>query len=205
METHGIKSLGYPVEQINTLIIEQLIREFPPVASVEAYCTVDGILIIDVVQRRPVIRIICNNGQSYYIDYNGKILPLSHKYTSHVPVVNGFIPANIPVINNTSVIPADTLKKNRTQLYDLYRMGRYIYDDPFLSSQIQQIYVYPGGMMDMLPRIGNHVISFGHVDDMEYKFEKLKTFYSKALSAVGWNEYKKIDVKFSNQIVCTKN
>jgi len=53
--------------------------------------------------------------------------------------------------------------------------------------------------------LGNHTIVFGSADQIENKFEKLKTFYIKGLNAVGWEQYKKINLKYEGQIVAEKN
>ena len=60
------------------------------------------------------------------------------------------------------------------------------------------------GQMEMFPRVGNHVISFGQPKDMKKKMERLRTFYTEVLNKVGWNKYKRIDLQYSNQIVCVK-
>ena len=43
--------------------------------------TIDGGLKVDVKQRNPIIRIINADGDSYYLDDEGKLMPLSDKYT----------------------------------------------------------------------------------------------------------------------------
>ena len=56
----------------------------------------------------------------------------------------------------------------------------------------------------MFPRVGNHVISFGQPKKKKKKMERLRTFYTEVLNKVGWNKYKRIDLQYSNQIVCVK-
>ena len=57
---------------------------------------------------------------------------------------------------------------------------------------------------ELVPKVGNHKIVFGGIDNLESKFEKLMIFYKKGLSKTGWNEYSEINLKFKNQVVCTK-
>jgi cell division protein FtsQ len=46
---------------------------------------------------------------------------------------------------------------------------------------------------------------FGEAKDFEEKFEKLKTFYTEGLNKTdGWNKYSTINIKYKNQVVCTK-
>ena len=49
---------------------------------------------------------------------------------------------------------------------------------------------------------GNQEILFGKIEDFVGKFQKLQTFYKKIIPAKGWNMYKKINLKFENQIIC---
>ena len=52
--------------------------------------------------------------------------------------------------------------------------------------------------------MGSHKIILGSAHDLEKKFEKLKVFYRKGLEKVGWDRYQTINLKFENQVVCTK-
>ena len=69
---------------------------------------------------------------------------------------------------------------------------------------IVQIYVDEKNNVELIPRVGNHNIILGDASDLENKLEKLMIFYKKGLSKTGWNEYSTINLKYKNQIVCTK-
>jgi cell division protein FtsQ len=56
----------------------------------------------------------------------------------------------------------------------------------------------------LIPRVGYQQIVFGKPVNVEDKFRKLKLFYEKGISDKGWNNYSYINLKFKNQIVCTK-
>jgi cell division protein FtsQ len=38
--------------------------------------------------------------------------------------------------------------------------------------------------------------------DIEAKFKKIKIFYKEILPAKGWDTYRKVSVKYRNQIIC---
>jgi cell division protein FtsQ len=86
----------------------------------------------------------------------------------------------------------------------IYEFARFVIDDDFWNAQITQVYVNGPNDIELIPRVGSQVILIGNLDDFEKKLEKLKLFYEKALPAEGWNKYKKINLKYSNQIICTK-
>ena len=86
----------------------------------------------------------------------------------------------------------------------MYKFALFLQDDDFWNSQIEQIYVHPNGEVDLIPRVGNHRIALGSLADFGSKLDKLKLFYEKAIPKVGWEKYSVINLKYKNQIVCTK-
>ena len=63
----------------------------------------------------------------------------------------------------------------------------------------------PGKEIELVPRVGDHIVYLGKLEHFEDKLDRLKTFYGKALNEVGWNKYSRISLEFSNQIICTKH
>ena len=57
---------------------------------------------------------------------------------------------------------------------------------------------------ELVPRTGSHTVIFGSPDDAEEKLAKLLTFYRRGLRNIGWEEYRTINVKYKEQVVCTK-
>ena len=53
-------------------------------------------------------------------------------------------------------------------------------------------------------RSGNYKVIFGKLKDIDIKFKKLMAFYNKALVDKTIKKYKTINVKYHNQVVCTK-
>ena len=52
--------------------------------------------------------------------------------------------------------------------------------------------------------VGDQKIIFGEIDDFDYKFAKLKAFYTGIVPVYGWERYSAVNLKFSDQIVCTR-
>lgn len=76
--------------------------------------------------------------------------------------------------------------------------------NPFWDAQIEQIYVLSDQNVELVPRVGDHLIYLGRLKDYDQKLARLKEFYQKALNKVGWNKYSRINVEFDNQIICTR-
>jgi len=196
--------VGRDISTIDTESMEYKINNHPSVFNSEVYKTIDGRLIVQVEQRTPVIRLFSYNGDSYYIDSTGSIMPTSKRYTARVLVANGHIyDSFIDVVELNAKEMPDSLR-SRFIVDDLFQMVEFIRNHDFWEAQIEQLYVNKELEFELIPRVGNHRIVFGDASFIEQKFNKLKIFYEKGLSKTGWNEYSIINLKFANQVVCTK-
>jgi cell division protein FtsQ len=196
---------GKGLWELNTEKIEGPIRKQSYVEDANVYVTNDGRVFVDVIQRQPVLRIITKSYTSFYIDGHGQILPINPNYPARVLVASGNIsdscvrhaPKSFDSLFADSVSAAGSLSS-------LFRMAIYIENDPFFRSQISQIYVNDADEIELIPLVGNHVILFGKAEDMEDKFTRLYAFYKFGLNKIGWNKYDIINIKFKNQVVCSK-
>ena len=205
IERRMYSPIGHPLWHINTLQIEKHLFELHPVRMVSAFKTSDGRLNIQIEQRKPIMRVINSRNQSYYIDTEGQILPLSSKFTAHVLIINGNILEPFQIKPDVKILSWNGKPNEQPPLIcQVFELGRYIAEDEFWNSQIAQIYVETPDDIELIPRVGAHVVKLGGVDDYETKLQKLKIFYERGLTAVGWNQYSEVNLKFKNQIICTK-
>ena len=161
-----------------------LVSKNEMIAQVEAYKTPSGIIKLEVMQKMPILRIMGVRG-SYYVDNLGTTMPISRRYAAHVPIVSGYVEKELAVT-------------------DLYKFALFLQENEFWNDQIEQIYVYPDNDIELIPRVGNHRIMLGTLDEFEEKLANLKLFYEQAIPKVGWEKYSMINLKYKNQIVCTK-
>ncbi len=196
-------TISNKIKDFNILAIEKKLNNNAAIQKAQVYKTIDGKIVADIKQRRPIARIFSNN-ESYYIDEKGKLMPLSTKYTARVLVVNGNIKESFAknYLYNLNYLPDSIASK--TLLDDIYKIAEYIDKSKFWKSQIEQMYVNKDLEFDLIPKVGNHKIVFGRAKDIDEKFNKLMVFYKKGLKKTGWNEYSKINLKYKNQVVCTK-
>ena len=199
--------VGQPKSSVHIAEIERMLNSHADIANAKVYLTVDGRLKVEIKQRKPLLRVINLNGDSYYIDDAGKLMPLSEKYTANVIVANGNITESFASAYKYPLgeILKDSVTQKNKMLHELYAMAKYITADPFWKAQVQQIYVNTDNDMELVPMVGNQKIIFGDTTVMDEKFKKLLIFYQQGLNTTGWwNKYSIINLKFKNQIVCTK-
>lgn len=100
------------------------------------------------------------------------------------------------VVVVTGAVDADLEK-------ELVGFVHYINSDVFWKAQVQQIHVRKNGELLLIPRVGDHKIEFGKIENLEKKFRNLKAVYIKGFSKSGWEKYSIISLKFENQVICT--
>jgi len=153
-----------------------------------------------------ILRIFNEKGESFYLDGLGNLLPLNPAFSARVLVATGSIPE--PFSMKVCYLN-DKVRKNDSLTYysvmnNLYKLSAFITENKFLKAQIEQIYVDPNGELELIPRIGTHTIMIGNAENLQDKFERLFVFYRYGLSKTGWSKYNIINIKFKNQVVCSK-
>jgi cell division protein FtsQ len=197
---------GKTLHSINISLLENIINNNPFVAHAEVFSTIDGKLNIEVIPRNPIVRIVNYFNESFYIDDEGVFMPLSEKYSASVPVATGFIydrEADHHVRGITGKEITDT-SFHSPGIEKVYLLADYIRHHEFWNAQVEQVFVNSDGDMELIPRVGNHTIVLGDEKDMNEKFNKLFLFYKEGLSKQGWEKYGVINLKYKDQVVCTK-
>ncbi len=170
-------------DELNLNKLENSINAHPMIQKSEVFVSVDGVLKAVVQQKTPVARVVDEQG-SFYIDYEGNTMPLSDNYTARVPLISGE--------NNV---------KNKKKLSEVLKM---IYDDEFLKKNIIGIQVLSDESLLMSNRNFDYQIDFGKMLNEEQKFKNYKAFFQKAVVDSTLYKYKKINLRFTHQVVCTK-
>lgn len=184
LQQKGVYPLGKDMDAVNVRLIEETLRRSPFVAGAEVCKTEGGFVCISLRQRMPVMRVMADGGDDYYVDNNGGIMQKS-RYVSDIIVATGHI-------------SRDYARRVLT------KVGNTIVADKFWRSQVVQLNVLPDGTVEMVPRVGDNIVYLGRPDGLRRKLDRLRKFYKYGLSRVGWDRYSYISVEFDNQIICKK-
>lgn len=166
-------------------------RRVPFLTHVSASVSVSGKVVVRADQRRPIARLYYG-AREFYLDADGTLFPTSPIGYCNVLVAGG---------DFTEPLRLDSLNAQATALW---RLAAFLDEEDDYRDLIDQIYIERDGDMMMVPKVGDHVIELGTVDDLDTKFANLLTFYRKGMPRAGWNTYSKISLKFKGQVVCTK-
>lgn len=162
--------------------LEKNVLSNPYIESATVFLTVDGLLSTIVKQREPIFRVFQKEG-AYYIDKHGVKVPLSNNFSARVPLVTGDI--------------------KEEDLREITHLVKKINADDFLKKEIIGINKMSNEYVFSV-RSGDYKIEFGDLKDVQTKFKKLKAFYNKAFADKSIHQYKAINVKYHNQVVCAK-
>ena len=161
--------------------LENKLSSHDMIENSEVYISINGKLKIDIKQRNPYARVISDS--SFYIDNNGTKMPLSDNYSARVLLVHG--------LNDESKIDY------------VFKLIKTIRDDEFLNSNVTDILISKSDI-SLRVRNCNFEVLVGDLNNLETKIKNFKAFYQKAYRDKILNNYKKVNLQFNNQIVCTK-
>lgn len=199
LEQKKLYPLEKPLKDVNARKIEETLMQSPFVKSAECYKTEGGLVDINLTQRMPIVRIKSINNEDYYVDDHQQIMP-NTKYTSDLIIATGYI------------------SKSFAQRY-ISILSKSLMENDLWRNQIEQINVLPDKGIELIPRVGNHIIFIGYLPETQYikkrqqdiqgfvnkKMERLEKFYKYGLSKAGWNKYAYINLEFDNQIICKRH
>lgn len=175
-------------------VLESKLRDLPQAERSNAFVNNSGQLSIEVIQRKPLYRVIRQNGSSYYVDRNGVKFPVSRKYTARVPVATGQLSDNCR-------ITGPLVTESEQELFTLFEA---LAGDKFWSAQFGQVQVNEAQEFELIPRVGDQVVLVGDASDIDSKLKNLRIFYHEGIERAGWDTYRTINLKFKDQVVCKK-
>ena len=171
-----------PKEKLVLNTIEKVIETNEMVKNAQVYLTVNGELTSKIVQRQPIGRV--EGISKFYVDEDGKRMPLSKNYSARVPIITGKITGK--------------------SLEDAYVILKYINGDDFLRKNVIGIHIEDEDKYQLKFRVENFTVNLGNVENLESKFNNFKAFYTKATKDKTLGNYTMVSLEFDNQVVCTK-
>ncbi|HZB14914.1 MAG TPA: FtsQ-type POTRA domain-containing protein [Chryseolinea sp.] len=183
---------GTNIDRLSLKEIEKKISKQPFIKKADLYTDLKGNLVVSAELRRPVARIVRNDGPDGYIAEDGTIMPVSDKFTSRVVLVSGSYVSQLLKQSNMH-------EKEESQR--ILQLISTIRDDEFWSAQIAQLDIDSKARITFFPQVGDERIEFGKPENTEAKFKKLLIFYKEILPRTGWNKYNRVNLEYEGQIV----
>jgi len=171
-----------PKEIIDLNGLENALTSNPMIKEAQVFIDVDGKITAEIEQKKPIARVSTN--ASFYIDDTGSYMPLSTNYTARVPLVTG------------------TVYKN--ELTNVFTIAKKVQQDDFLKKHVVEIHQKENKSIDLKFRLNDFTIQLGSLKSLDKKINNLKAFYQKAMRDKTLESYSIVNLKFDNQVICTK-
>jgi len=169
-----------PKEVLDLNSMEVRLTENPMVREAEVFITVDGKLHASIEQRSPIGRVL--GTPNYYIDMDGKRMPLSEIFSARVPLVTGVTDKSIAWV--TPVL-------------------RKIQSDSFMKNSIVALHLNASNEIELTVRKHDFKVLFGTPDHIDKKFQNFKAFYKNTKATKQLEAYNAVNLKFIGQVVAT--
>lgn len=179
-----VKNQPYRKKVKDSLVLnelEKVLNQHPMIAKAEVYQTVNKSLGIQITQREPLARVM--GAESFYVDIEGDRMPLSRNYSARVPLLSGM----------------DSL-----DLKQIYPLLTKIRQDEFFNKKITGISKNKKNDFILSLRSSSVQVNFGKITELDEKLKNFKAFYTKAYQENILDTYTMVNLKYTNQVVCTK-
>ncbi|MEM9679916.1 MAG: hypothetical protein AAF901_06295 [Bacteroidota bacterium] len=171
-----------PKEIIDLNQLETALNSNPMIKKAQLFMSVDGVLSAEIEQKRPIARVSTN--ASFYIDDEGSFMHLSTNYSARVPLVTGVV--------------------NKNNLSNIFKIASAVDADGFLKKHVVEIHQNADATIDLRIRKSDFKVQLGHLKHLEKKINNFKAFYQKAMKDKTLNSYSIVNLRFDNQVICTK-
>ena len=171
-----------PKEIIDLNGLEKALTSNPMIKEAQVFIDVEGKITAEIEQKKPIARVSTN--ASFYVDDMGSYMPLSTNYTARVPLITG------------------TFYKN--DLVNVFTIANKIQQDEFLKKHVVEIHQNENKSIDLKFRLNDFTIQLGSLKSLDKKINNLKAFYQKAMKDKTLDSYRMVNLKFDNQVICTK-
>lgn len=187
-----IEVVGKAVKEVDPGEITNVLKRNPYIASVNFVHFAGKKLVIDYTLKNIVLHVFTPNGEHYFVDDNGTVVPFTSKMKDYLMIVNGNIPDNYT-----------SCRKAPRKVQEALALAEKINENDFYQAMFRQIYVGGRGL-ELTSSVGSQNILFGSMENADQKLRNLKTVYENGLSHKGYNTYAQLDARYRNRIIATK-
>ena len=182
------------VGEVAPIEIESTLQHNPFIREANVFVNTEGVLSVTVEQREPIMRVMDQRGESYYVDMNAVRMPVSEHFTARVVVVTGKVDGN----------QWKSTDQEEWEGSSLHEVVQLIHNDEVLKALVEQIHCTGPDRFVLVPKVGEVDIEFGGAGNAADKLQKLKTFYSTVYKADGLTNYEGLDLSYSERVIAKR-
>lgn len=194
------------VKEVDTKAINKVVSTCPYLQDNEVSVSLGRNIVVKAQQRRPIVHLFYGK-EEFYLDRYGRCVPTSELGDVNVIMANGVFQQQLS--DNYVEMDLERYSKDSAKCHygivRVWQMACYLDQHDKLRDQYDQIYLAPNGDLILVPVLGDFTIVIGDPVDLDTKFKNLQRLTEKVFPKVGWDFYSQINLKYHNQVVCTKS
>lgn len=180
-----------PIHELQIAEIEDMLLSDTRIYAAEVFVDVQQNLHVEIIQRRPIMRVMNKQGDQFYVDQTGEYVAQSNFRAVRVPVISGHVESLKPT---QLIAPESKLNK-------AFIIVNQIRKDEFLSALVEQIYFEKDNRIILIPKVGEEKIILDHIDDLPGKLKNLIVYYKEVAKSNSWGKYDEIDISYRKQVI----
>lgn len=188
------------ISSVDMMQIQKLLDSNPWIDHASAYIGLNDTLVINAKEFEPVLRVFNRDKGSVYVTREGVVFPPCPHYSPRVIIASGNFDFPKPSKNSRVT---DSIYAN-AGLNDALTIALAIGDDPFLSGNVGQLYKNDHNEYELVVNNLSARVILNNTDALENKLTRLAILLEKFSGTEELNAYKTLNLKYKNQIVCTK-
>lgn len=188
------------ISKIDLLKIQKKLQTNPWVETSSAYIGLNDTLMVKVKEYEPMLRVFNMDGESVYITQEGVIFPSCPHHTPRTIIANGHF--NYPEPHKGDRVCDSLFRASGIQ--EALVIVEAIQKDDFLAGTIGQIYKNTHDEYELMVNNLQARVLLGDTVGVDSKLSHLKTLLEHYSGTEELAGYKTVNLKYKNQIVCTK-
>ena len=164
--------------------VRNYIKSIPWAIYTDANITLDEVMVVNIAECQPIMRVYNKNGRSVYLDADGNVYPDKSGYSMHLLIGSGYITdENLPKV---------------------FKVMKSVLNNSYSNCCVKQVY-FDGKNYELVMNNVDMKVVLGDDKDVDEKLMNLKYFFEQMQGSPELKNYCKINFNFENQVVCTKN
>ena len=185
-----------PIEEVRAYL-----NTIPWAIYTDANITLDEVLVVQIIECQPVMRVYNKKGQPVYLDEEGRIFPVKADHPLHLLVGSGNL--NFEAVTKTSACISDSLYQT-SDLPKIFEVMRKVQNNTYTNCCVKQVY-FDGKEYELVMNNVDLKVILGSDSNVELKLRNLQYFFERMQGSPDLKDYCKINFNFENQVVCTRN
>ena len=181
--------------------VRKYLNSIPWAVYTDANITLDEVLVVQIVECQPIMRVFNKKGQSVYLDSDGGVYPINPDYPMHLLIGSGNL--NFNVLPNKAASVYDKMYQN-SDLPKVYNVMKEVLSNSYTNCCVKQVY-FNGKEYELVLNNVDLKVVLGNDQNVDVKLRNLQYFFERMQGSPDLKEFSKINFNFENQVVCTRN